>query len=537
MKQLQYRSPRFTSHTPDVALILYSYHPKMAGLYSDLMLRHSGCQGILLDCIPIKTTVFPGFCMKNMINIEYSKSDKLIADKISRLESGTTRAQGECFNYLIPYFEDMSNYIIHYNDLYIRDATFVWCRSPPDYGRRLSGRGLENVTTDSFFNINLYHSTKCIRVQAYPIIKTQRHKATKTTDCAFDLIFIDIEHRFKRNQFRVNSLRDAKVCYNNNSQFRSNEVTNERITWEGRGSRVIKFWSTSIDLSLCGYFNIYLDTTEQTQMFLPLTHSKHWLEWPIFKRPLQGSDLFLNLVHNIEISNYETRSPIIAHYDPSQYIANVLNKVPSIVHTLPHYATRITLKLLPSSQCRELFIKMEIIIRSTSDMYPYLYHHYTVELKLTLLESFTFTEYLFMERRFIRILPKSVLTCNGHVQLIVNPLHPLPQINIKPFTVRGILLERNKELSVDYNYIILLDDFHLSWNAAKEKCVRLGGRLPMINTEDKVQMLTRLLLGDTFRNSTKNRFIRTPCRQNHGPLCGTYVGLYRTHDRVGIHMF
>ena len=135
-------------------------------------------------------------------------------------------------------------------------------------------------------------------------------------------------------------------------------------------------------------------------------------------------------MQNIEIPNYENRSPVIAHYNPSQYTATVMNKVPSKVHTLPHYATRIILILLPSSQWRELFIIMDIIIRSTSDMCPYLYHHYTVELKLTLMESFTFTEYLFMEQRYIRILPKSGITRLGHVQMLVNSLHPLPQINI-----------------------------------------------------------------------------------------------------------
>ena len=527
----------FISHTPDVAIIVYSYYPKNGRLKTDLNLVHSRCQGILIDCIPKLDEPFPGYNMKTVGHIPYIISDKKASHhstyKISRLESGNKRlAHGECSNHLIPKFESYRNSIghicIHCNDIYIQDATITWCRSPPDYGYI----GLTTTITNSFININPYHTTNCIIVQAYPILQTTRHVGATSLHCKFDVIFIDTQTRLQRNQFQITSFSETlNRCDTNNLDLQQNEFKTNFI-FNGRKSRQYKFWSTSVNLKDCGYFSINLNTSESSIMMLPIMPPANWPQLLPFQLPLQGSDLFQDLLHNIVIPKEQTISPIIAHFDPSQYIANTMKKVTSWVHSMPHYDTTITLTLLQNSQCPELSLTMDNIIRSTSDLYPYSYHHFIIELTLTPMRSFTFTEYLLMEQRYIRILPQSLLTCDGLVQLKLDPFNIIPQIYFSPDAINEDLSIRGEILFEDYNYIILYDVFRLSWNNAITKCSHLGGRLPVVNTKEKEQILTNLLLGDTFRNDTTNRFIRAPCRQNHGPLCGSFIGLHLQHSKV-----
>ena len=528
----------FTSHTPDVALVLYSYKIQISNLNASVTLVHSSCQGLLLDCIPIKGEVFPGYNINTLEQIAYTITDDKktqLTEKISRLESGGRQAHGECWNYLLPKFEGPFNYRefkIHANDVYIRDATIVWCMSPPDYGYL----GIPVINTSSFFNINLYHTTNCIIVQSYPILGNTRYLDSSITDCEFNLTFIDTQARFLSSHFQI-SITD----YGKNSNFDldylelQESIFVQHNVFEGKTNNLehIKYWSGSIDLKNCGYFNIYLDTTPSSQMIMPLTPPKLWTTLLPFRLPLQGSDLFQDLLHNIVISNQRELSLVVAHFEPSQYLFNTMDKVPSWVYSMPYYATTITLTLLSSSDFQEeAIITTDIIIRSTNDLYPYLYHRFTLQLNFTLSRTFTFTDYLLMEQRYIRILPHSSPASDGLVQLKINPQEALPQFNKSQLNVQGMSSSSDQDLFEDHDYIILYDLFHMSWNTASEICLNLGATLPVLTKEDTAKMLTSLLLGDTFRNDNGKRYIRTPCRQNHGPLCGAFVGLHLHNDKV-----
>ena len=355
-------------------------------------------------------------------------------------------------------------------------------------------------------------------------------------DCEFDLIFLDTQARFQLSQFQVSLIADIEAsCTHNKLQLKKNLFRNNPHITMGKYNRKVIYWSTPVDLK-CGYFNIILRTTQLAQMSLPILPLVQWAKLLPFKLPLQGSDLFQDLEHNVAISNVQRKASVIAHFDSSQYIANTRNKVPSRVYLVSQYSTAISISFLATSSCSAMPLTMDIITRSTSDLYPYFYHHFALKLNLTMKQSFTFTEYLLMEQRYIRILPQQGLRCDGYIQLKINPMHPLPQMN-SPHIVKGRLYESNKDFFEDYKFIILYDVFRLSWNDAVKKCLSFGGRLPVINTNDKVQMLTRLLLGDTFSDENNQRFIRTPCRQNHGPLCGTFLGLHILDDKVCVFSF
>ena len=521
----------FTSHTPDVALVLYSYKIQIGNLNASVTLVHSSCQGLLLDCIPIKGEVFPGYNMDAMSQIQYSTSDANKPDqKISRLESGGTLSQGECLNYLVPGIERTFT-SIHGNDVYIRDATIVWCVSPPD----IVYIHPSYRSTKSFMNINVYHTINCITVQSYPIIGNTRNVDTFATDCKFDLNFIDTQARFVLGEFQIISFSEAEnnLCELGYLKRKVYENTRRHVGGTDIHLRRITFWTFFVDIMNCGYLNIHLNTNPPSRMILPILSPKQWPESLPFKLPLQGNDLFNELVHNVAISN-RPESVVIAHFDPSQYLLNTMDIVPSWAYSIPSYATIISLKSVQSSDCNASLIIMDIIIRSTSDIYPHLYHHYTFEIDLSQRETFTYTEYLLMEQRYIRILPHSALTCDGLVQLKINPQAPLPRLNISRLKVKGWQLKSRINFFEDHDYIILYDLFHLSWNQAVEKCKNLGGTLPVLNSEESVQLLTQLLLGDTFRNDNNRRFIRTPCRQNHGPICGTFLGLHVTKGKVSI---
>ena len=254
----------FISHTPDVAVILYSYTPKISILNSDLTFEYSSCQGILLNCIRTNDRAFSGY------NIAYTTSDKDIApqEKISRLESATPDGPGECINYIIPDFENPFNIDlshgglnIHRNDTFIRDATIAWCKSPPDYGFFMSTNS--KGSTDSFFNINLYHTTNCISVQAYPNLHTDRQM---DIDCEFDLIFLDTQARFQLSQFQVSLIADIEAkCTHNKFQLKKNLFRNNPRVSDRRYKKQVVYWSTQVDLK-CGYFNINLRTTPLAQL-------------------------------------------------------------------------------------------------------------------------------------------------------------------------------------------------------------------------------------------------------------------------------
>ena len=520
----------FISHTPDIALVVYSYNPKITMLKASLTLWHSRCQGLLLDCIP---TQGPGYQKQ----IQYVTSDintQHVIEKISRLESAGMQAHGECWNYLLPNFESPSNYMfhsIHKNDVYIRDATIVWCTSPSDFG--YLGR-TKTTNTTRFLNINLHHTTNCIVVQSYPIIGNTQYLGTK--DCKLDVIFIDTQARFRRNHFHRNLVADDKnkICEQQEYlKLTESKFSNENNIFPGqKKGRQIKFWAVSVDLKKCGYSYIHLNTTKSSHMTIPLLPPRRWTKFLPFRLPLQGNNLFQELIHKILISNEQEHSVVIAHFDPSQYLLNTMGKVPSFVNSVPNYATTITLVSLLSSDCNVTLVTMDVIIRSTSDLFPYFYHRFSMQLDLTLMRTFTFTEYLLMEQRYIRILPYQPLACDGFVQLKINPQQPLPELNTLPLTVRGMFPSRGRQLFENHDYIILFDQFNLDWNTASEKCNSLGRMLPVLHSETNVKMLTRLLLGDTFSQGKGRRYIRTPCRQNYGPFCATFLGLRLNKDSV-----
>ena len=289
------------------------------------------------------------------------------------------------------------------------------------------------------------------------------------------------------------------------------------------------YWAVSFDLLKCGYFTISLTTTLPTTMRLPNISHYYWPTLPGFQAPLQGVDYLQDLTHTI--STTWNSSHVIAHYNPSQYIINRMNYFAKQIYSMEKYATQTSLIAFMKEPCQHINITMDIIQRSTGDIYGYAFHHFVYHLTLKPNSEFTFTDYLLIEQRFIRFYLQSEVKCDAgdFVLLNINPTHPLmPGQDITMVTGKPRYLQENRFIKQmeDYRFIIMYDAFTVSWNEAKDICSNLDSHLPVIKSEDDRILLEQFLLGKTFRESTSSEYFRPPCRHNNGPYCGTYIGLH-----------
>ena len=155
---------------------------------------------------------------------------------------------------------------------------------------------------------------------------------------------------------------------------------------------IVHFWGVSVDLFKCGYFTISLTTTLSTTLRLPNISHYYWPTLPGFQAPLQGADYLQDLTHTITTT--WNSSHVIAHYNPSQYIINRMNYFARQIYSMERYATQTSLIAFMKEPCQRINITMDIIQRSTGDIYGYAFHHFVYHLTLKLNSEFIFTDYL-----------------------------------------------------------------------------------------------------------------------------------------------
>jgi len=179
--------------------------------------------------------------------------------------------------------------------------------------------------------------------------------------------------------------------------------------------------------------------------------------------------------------------------------------------------------------CSNSSLNIKILTRSSSDILPKLYHEFDFALVMKPGIELNYYEYLLMEQRFVSL---SMLKCKCTVDVRITPFAQI--MSQTRFQFEGKMSQESPTVKVfdNFDYLTMYDAMLLTWKEAQKKCENLGASLPVLTSEYHRNLIMRLLLGDTFVDGGKQRFVRTPCRQNHGPLCGTFIGLFKSEKKV-----
>ena len=543
----------FTSHTADVALVVYTYIPHIGHINITVSVQLTMCQGFHINCewlpqLYVYRHINPvtNLLTEPKTQILHQLNNKLqsMTDyRISLLERLDEAIGNECKDFVGVCAEpDML--------FYVKDSAAVWCSVA---SVRKGLRCMHDEQSHMMHNFNMYPEVECLTIQSLPYVASKRRQ-NQVDQCRITLH--DPQSRLQDGSINIdNNFRNTEVCLG----LRLFQMSTEDLVvwhWAQRSSSYdYQYWATNNYFMQCGYFTMSIRASAGTVISEPQPDHTKWHTVPQFRVPIVGSDLDIPYAHTLRLTPNFNNNLLIAHTDYYEYEHLTLRfqfeflykfrKIPlRHVDRLQPYKTMYYLTLESAEQtikCSQINITMKIIQQTTQPLFGHLHHYITLNLSIGVNSGFSYHELLLTNRRFIILQTFPIDNpCEAVVMLNIDPKVPISSSSHFGLSQRVIYSHRLKSTDIltdfgTFDYILVWDTASpVSWMEASDICKELGAQLPVVTTEQTQEMMEKLMLGNTFR-ANGSEFLRSPCRHDSGPFCMAFIGLHFKSNKVGVH--
>ena len=538
----------FTSHTADVALVVYTYIPHTGHINVTVSVQHTMCQGFQVNCVGLpKPSSRNNFSPTVLLHPLNDKIHSGTDFKVSLLEKQMRRIGAECKDYVAGCIYPDRKY-------YAKDSAAVWCTvTTTDFNRRIGGCVVDEKHVNH--NFNMYPEAECLTIQSLPSMPSKPGEV-QVQQCRITLH--DPQARLQDDSVAISTnFRDTGICqgyllgtFRTGTQYLD---TRDRYL---QGWYDYNFWVTNNLLIRCGYFTMAIRASKVSITSVPELDMSMWHTLPRFRLPILGSDLDIADSYRLKLTSNDENNLLIAHNDYTDYEHKILvtqlariyleagmQVRPRDVERRQPYKSMYYVTLEAAEQdgrpkCNQANISMKLILQTTQPVYGHAHYYISLDLSIDTNSSFQYHELLLINHRFISLqTPPRNMSCV--VKLRIDPWIPIGDKIL--FTLSpGISYDKitnTSDILTDFetfDYIVVWDTVSpISWMEARERCETLGAHLPVITTEYTQNLMEILMLGHAF-HANGSKYLRVPCRQDFGPFCIIFIGLHFETHKVGI---